>query len=302
MSTTEFKKYFCPRLIDYILVVGCKKPLVSPEHLFDDNELFDTSLADIQNVQQKRQRIQMPELLRRYPLHDHHDFSLPQDVTCFCQPEGSLNHIVSRKKAHLFQNKQTSFIFTLTEKDSARVRYGICVNFYRRTDNYKIRQGQHPADNDLKASSLAVPKTYYKTFPNKRSERYSKHSVYTLTSICLISHHPFFSLFRECLSILRRIIDACSLRVISTNVDDKCCESECRTEESIWSVLSGHDNCEKLLNAVASEIREIETWILRLLSTPVPIPGKTKVIVSIFCPLIEFLFQTTSQNKTFSFF
>jgi hypothetical protein len=32
---------------------------------------------------------------------------------------------------------------------------------------------------------------------------------------------------------------------------------------------------------VACEIREIETWILRLLSAPVPISGKTKLIVCI---------------------
>ncbi len=28
------------------------------------------------------------------------------------------------------------------------------------------------------------------------------------------------------------------------------------------------------------EVREIETWILRLLSAPVPVPGKTRVEVS----------------------
>lgn len=30
-----------------------------------------------------------------------------------------------------------------------------------------------------------------------------------LTSICLLSHHPFFSLFRECLVVLKKLIDAC---------------------------------------------------------------------------------------------
>jgi hypothetical protein len=30
-----------------------------------------------------------------------------------------------------------------------------------------------------------------------------------LTSICLLSHHPFFTLFRECLVVLKKLIDAC---------------------------------------------------------------------------------------------
>ena len=31
---------------------------------------------------------------------------------------------------------------------------------------------------------------------------------------------------------------------------------------------------------VMHEVREIDTWILRLLSAPVPVPGKTRVEVS----------------------
>lgn len=30
-----------------------------------------------------------------------------------------------------------------------------------------------------------------------------------LTSLCLLSHHPFFTLFRECLVVLKKLIDAC---------------------------------------------------------------------------------------------
>jgi hypothetical protein len=31
--------------------------------------------------------------------------------------------------------------------------------------------------------------------------------VYSLTSLCLLSHHPFVSNFRTCLHILRRMVD-----------------------------------------------------------------------------------------------
>lgn len=33
---------------------------------------------------------------------------------------------------------------------------------------------------------------------------------HSLTSLCLLTHHPFFSIFRECLFILKRLIDACN--------------------------------------------------------------------------------------------
>lgn len=35
---------------------------------------------------------------------------------------------------------------------------------------------------------------------------------------------------------------------------------------------------------VLHDVREIETWILRLLSSPVPVPGRTKVEVEILSP------------------
>lgn len=35
----------------------------------------------------------------------------------------------------------------------------------------------------------------------------------TLTSLCILSHYPFFSTFRECLYILKRMVDCCSQRL-----------------------------------------------------------------------------------------
>jgi hypothetical protein len=48
--------------------------------------------------------------------------------------------------------------------------------------------------------------------------------------------------------------------------------------ETVWGVLTGQTG-ECTSNAVGDEVREIETWILRLLSAPVSIPGKTKILV-----------------------
>ena len=51
------------------------------------------------------------------------------------------------------------------------------------------------------------------------------------------------------------------------------------SRDTVWGVLTGQcsDNIPSL---VMHEVREIETWILRLLSAPVPVPTKTRVEVN----------------------
>lgn len=71
--------------------------------------------------------LQAPELLRRYPIQDHKDFPMPLDMVYFCQPEGCSS--VGPKRTAL--REASSFVFTLTDKDSGKTRYGVCVNFYR---------------------------------------------------------------------------------------------------------------------------------------------------------------------------
>lgn len=47
----------------------------------------------------------------------------------------------------------------------------------------------------------------------------------------------------------------------------------------MWSCLTGR-MFDGTPSVVVHDVREIETWILRLLSAPVPVPGKTRVQVS----------------------
>ena len=55
--------------------------------------------------------------------------------------------------------------------------------------------------------------------------------------------------------------------------------------ESLWTVLTGL-SFEGASSIVLHDIKEIETWILRLLSAPVPVPSKTRVEVEIVSPSI----------------
>lgn len=51
--------------------------------------------------------------------------------------------------------------------------------------------------------------------------------------------------------------------------------------DTVWGLLTGHASDAPSGSIVMHDVRDIETWILRLLSAPVPIPGKTRVQVEI---------------------
>ena len=48
---------------------------------------------------------------------------------------------------------------------------------------------------------------------------------------------------------------------------------------SVWNLLTGKGVMDSTASVVLHDVKEIETWILRLLSAPVPVPGKTRVEV-----------------------
>lgn len=50
--------------------------------------------------------------------------------------------------------------------------------------------------------------------------------------------------------------------------------------DTVWGLLTGQAT-ESTSSIVMHDVRDIETWILRLLSAPVPIPGKTRVEIEI---------------------
>ncbi|XP_059203564.1 MAP kinase-activating death domain protein isoform X5 [Centropristis striata] len=283
------KKKMCPRLLDYLVVVGARQP-------------SSDSVA------------QTPQLLRRYPLEDHHDFPLPPDVVFFCQPEGCLS--IRQRRVSL--RDDSSFVFTLTDKDSGITRYGICVNFYR-----SFQRGHHRPRGDKSGhsetaaqaaetasdgsdgsgggppSALSPPNNAESAPPPASGEESEKPGAElnagkspqhrrsaakmaarnrnsTLTSLCILSHYPFFSTFRECLYILKRLVDCCSQRLTQRAGLPRATQ-----RDTMWRVFTGALSVEEKGSQLLADLREIESWVYRLLRSPVPVAGQRRVDVEV---------------------
>uniref|UniRef100_A0A674NBT7 MAP kinase-activating death domain protein n=1 Tax=Takifugu rubripes TaxID=31033 RepID=A0A674NBT7_TAKRU len=282
------KKKMCPRLLDYLVVVGARQP-------------SSDSFA------------QTPQLLRRYPLEDHHDFPLPPDVVFFCQPEGCLS--IRQRRVSL--RDDSSFVFTLTDKDSGITRYGICVNFYRsfQRGHHRARgdksthadmaargaetasegsdgSGPPPALSPPNNAEVAPPPTSEeegggqlggeqnagKSPQHRRStaKMAARNRYSTLTSLCILSHYPFFSTFRECLYILKRLVDCCSQRLTQRAGLPRATQ-----RDTMWRVFTGALSVEEKGSQLLADLREIESWMYRLLRSPVPVAGQRRVDVEV---------------------
>uniref|UniRef100_A0A182NAC6 MAP kinase-activating death domain protein n=1 Tax=Anopheles dirus TaxID=7168 RepID=A0A182NAC6_9DIPT len=361
MAEQQQRDSLCPRLIDYLAIVGARTALVTRS---GNGNVGPGGGSTCQST------VQLPELLRRYPPMDHDDFPLPLDMVYFCQPEGCVS-VGSRRTGAAIRDT-TSFVFTLTDKDSGKTRYGICVNFYRPIEKSLPRvsvgsggaAGKHLPNSSLrreswrksmeKSSDSAFSRSVYapppptgavvtttnapspsihthsdyrssniapsdssdRDCPSRRdsdppnasgsygaghqsllgvvgpsgdsesggshspspraSRKRSKVRNHSLTSLCILSHHPFLSIFRECLFILKRLIDACN---------DSCSPKRAgaarpSVRDSVWNVLTNQAS-ESTSAVILHDVQEIETWILRLLSAPVPVPGSTRVEVDV---------------------
>ncbi|XP_040115159.1 MAP kinase-activating death domain protein isoform X44 [Oryx dammah] len=280
------KRKSCPRLLDYLVIVGARHP-------------SSDSVA------------QTPELLRRYPLEDHAEFPLPPDVVFFCQPEGCL----SVRQRRMTLRDDTSFVFTLTDKDTGVTRYGICVNFYRsfqkRVPKEKGEAGPGSRGKEgprapcvseevgpktsesgpslQPPSADSTPDVSQSPRARRRAKAGTRSRNSTLTSLCVLSHYPFFSTFRECLYTLKRLVDCCSERLLGKKLG----LPRGIQRDTMWRIFTGSLLVEEKSSALLHDLREIEAWIYRLLRSPVPVSGQKRVD-------IEVLPQELQQALTFA--
>ncbi|XP_046696779.1 MAP kinase-activating death domain protein-like isoform X18 [Silurus meridionalis] len=105
-----------------------------------------------------------------------------------------------------------------------------------------------------------------------------------LTSLCILSHYPFFSTFRECLYILKRMVDCCSHRLIQ-----RAGTTKCNQRDAMWRVLAGALSVEEKEKGtqLLHDLREVESWVYRLLHSPVPMAGVRRVDVEVLPPDLQ---------------
>ncbi|VUZ48786.1 unnamed protein product, partial [Hymenolepis diminuta] len=144
----------------------------------------------------------------------------------FCQPDPLTRDDVQ----NYFTSDSSSFLFTLTDKDKNRTRYGVCLNF-----TCKIKwDGVEPA--------------------------------ISLISLCIITHHPMFSGFRRCLNTIKDMIDCIP-------GFGKLITGQSWNPENFWEIFFFNNLTERsVTNCEALIAIQFEKWILRLLSTPAPVP------------------------------
>ncbi|OAF71711.1 Connecdenn 2 [Intoshia linei] len=193
------------RLIDYVIFVGHKyeKKHNEKQHETDYNGKIK------------------PQILRRFPTNNHSDFALPDDVVYFCLPDGIKEYGANDFSHH--EQESNTFIFTLTNKDTSIVRYGVCTQFYR-----------------------------------------SVSDVYSLITMCMVSHHNMFKNFRKCLLVLKQLMN------VVKNDDQVIALGECP-----WSLFL-HDT-KKNSDIYPKILMDIELWIINLLNTHSPIPNVSKI-------------------------
>ncbi|KAM3173377.1 hypothetical protein ACTXT7_012627 [Hymenolepis weldensis] len=284
-----------PRLIDYICFVGKKNP------------------------SRNGRPISQPELLRIYPPQNHTDFALPNDIVYFCQPEGcystsSRSFLLDPRHSggRLPQNiKMEFFTFMLTDKESNIVRFGICLNFLRPIGRRKSSYTSRITHRRIKSFKNAVGKMAEEKSPtrihscdtpvdscsssdssdflgNPSVDKPDRPFTHTLTSICLVSRYQFFKKFEKCLrflyALIQKLHEGCKPRIFG--------------RQTVWSVITGAIENPELLT-VRKSVEEIDTWILRLLSTPAPLAGKTAVHVRV--PVFQVYLQPPELGQPIIF-
>lgn len=175
------QKFLCPRLIDYLAIVGSRGTSAPPRSNMGGGGPAGANSSSVQVrsrflvsflvqlTSSKLSHFQIPELLRRYPPTDHQDFPLPLDMVYFCQPEGCLS--VGPRRTGQAIRDASSFVFMLTDKDSGKVRYGICVNFYRPVEKVSP---SHPAAGPRRRNSALRRESWRKSMEKSSDSAFSR--------------------------------------------------------------------------------------------------------------------------------
>lgn len=192
-----------------------------------------------------------PVILNRFPSTNHIDFELSSDVAYFCQPEGNSCHSEDTK----------SHIFMLTYTETNRKTYGVCLSF------------PHLFDPPLAADLCSI------------SDSLCIQEWGTL-SVCLLSSHPFFNFFNQC------------LRTLSHFVQDF------GETEPLWNELLNHSSStfvdsSRSMSRKQRILTEIVCWIKQLLLLEAPESGSSLEVELAVDPAVILAYPSSSRLPLF---
>lgn len=193
-----------------------------------------------------------PVILNRFPSTDHADFALAYDVAYFCQPEGNNCHSEETK----------SHIFMLTYTETNRRTYGVCFSF------------PHLFDPPLSTELCSI------------SDSLCIQEWGTL-SVCLLSSHPFFNFFNQCLKTLSHFMQ------------------DFGETEPLWSGLLNHSSSTLVVDSSRTLSRrqrilmEIVCWIKQLLLLEAPESGSSLEVELAVDPAVILAYPSNNRLPLF---
>ena len=240
---------------------------------------------------------------------------LPNNIANFCQPDGC-TVICSNASDELEEERESStFVFTLTDKDSNVTRYAVCHNFYRDFGRVEAASTPDPhqlysrmSDETCLTPEAAEDEEDAEDEPWNFSHQPRRQI--SLVSICIVSHFEFFSNFKECVLGLRRLISTCNKpRLVGPEIPldhhrghRRRRRQHRQVHHDPWHLLVNSSNTRDLLRSsrelrsLLKKINDIEVWIDRLLEAPYPKETEARVELELF-PQSNFVLTFALPDK-----
>ena len=240
------------RLVDYLILVGPGRGVV-----FEQVNSTPAGRERSKEIKQRKrisdwQSISTPvsTILCQFPSTDHKDFELSSDVAYFCQPEGCCIEL-KEPQTHKFM---------LTDTESNVRTYGVCLTF------------PHLFDPNMESTTAGSSLTTCTDVMDSICIQ-----EWGVLSVCILSHHPFFTFFRKCLSSLSHFIDDLGIKGLTWNAMIHA-QHNVSSSSTIGSSLGvpkpGHtSNTKGRGENKIKVVAEVEDWIGNLLLLPSPGEG-----------------------------
>ena len=237
------------RLVDYLILVGPGRGLIFNPHARPHASPPLMTPGSSWHAIHPPQ----PSILRKFPQEGHDGSALTADVAYFCQPDGCSVELTEQRMHQ----------FMLTDTESNKRTYGICLSFPHLFDPIQGGKGAAESDEDGGASCLV------------ESDGVCIQE-WGVLSVCILTHHPFYSFFQRALLSLQHFVEHFFNEDLTWNAlihadDDDAGRGEAGGEGG----AGGRPGSPK------AAVVEVEKWIAQLLAMTAPQQGQSALEVEL---------------------